>query len=341
MVNFRVPGSIQFYLPGKTMTNEEQRYLLPTAFAKYSIQGAHIQYTEGPFGCYFQQEISDRDWTFGWINFFLTRSLQVHAAPTHPMVSLQVVLQGEIDIELGTYGPALLSAQQFNFIYTPPLPRSICSLRKGNYEIAYFSFSSSFLESFLELHPRFREIYDAQQAESGTADMLPAFSIPPMGIDILYKIRMINPEDTLGKFNIRRYIHDILALYFMALLQEKKTVSPYKEELENALHHVKEYIRKNYQSHIAIPKLSQLAGMNTTSLEKGFKQLYARTPREYLEFCRIQQAAWLLKNTQQQVKEITYAVGFTDPNYFSQVFRKHFNVTPSMYRKMEASAEKF
>ena len=48
---------------------------------------------------------------------------------------------------------------------------------------------------------------------------------------------------------------------------------------------------------------------------------------------RIQHAEHLIRNSTQNFSQIAYAVGFSDPKYFSKCFKKETGLTPSEYRK--------
>jgi two-component system response regulator YesN len=52
---------------------------------------------------------------------------------------------------------------------------------------------------------------------------------------------------------------------------------------------------------------------------------------------RILKARELLKDPKKNINEIGYAVGFTDPKYFSKVFKNFTNFTPSDFRAKEIS----
>ena len=43
-------------------------------------------------------------------------------------------------------------------------------------------------------------------------------------------------------------------------------------------------------------------------------------------------AARMLRDTDEKTYLIAEKTGYTDPNYFSYVFKRHFGVTPSKYR---------
>lgn len=56
---------------------------------------------------------------------------------------------------------------------------------------------------------------------------------------------------------------------------------------------------------------------------------------DYLNQVRIAAAQRLLRDGEHPVKEIAYAVGYHDPNYFSRIFKKFTGVSPSSYEKQE------
>ena len=45
------------------------------------------------------------------------------------------------------------------------------------------------------------------------------------------------------------------------------------------------------------------------------------------------QARELLEGTNKSMKEICSEVGYSDPNYFSRIFKKHTGVTPTEYKE--------
>lgn len=52
----------------------------------------------------------------------------------------------------------------------------------------------------------------------------------------------------------------------------------------------------------------------------------------YVTSLRMDRAVHLLQNTDEKTYLIAEAIGYTDPNYFSYVFKKQFGVSPSKYR---------
>ena len=53
----------------------------------------------------------------------------------------------------------------------------------------------------------------------------------------------------------------------------------------------------------------------------------------YLTGVRMNEAQRLLDTTDEKSYIIAGMVGYEEPNYFSYVFKKHFGISPSKYRK--------
>ena len=82
--------------------------------------------------------------------------------------------------------------------------------------------------------------------------------------------------------------------------------------------------------------LAQMAthcGMGITAFSKYCRQLVNNGPVEYLNQCRLERAAHLLKeNPTLPVTTIAFQSGFNSSQYFATVFRRRFHLTPRAYR---------
>ncbi len=66
-------------------------------------------------------------------------------------------------------------------------------------------------------------------------------------------------------------------------------------------------------------------------LYKKLKALTNVSPNEYITIYRLKKSISLLKSKKHQVSEVAFMVGFNDPKYFSRVFKKFYNCSPSSY----------
>ncbi|MCX6217904.1 MAG: response regulator [Spirosoma sp.] len=70
-------------------------------------------------------------------------------------------------------------------------------------------------------------------------------------------------------------------------------------------------------------------GMSRPVLFRKVKMLTGLSVIDLLRTTRLKKAEMLLKQRKVSVSEVAFAVGFSDPKYFSRVFRAHFGQTPS------------
>jgi DNA-binding response OmpR family regulator len=80
-----------------------------------------------------------------------------------------------------------------------------------------------------------------------------------------------------------------------------------------------------------VPKLIAELGTSRSALYRKLRALVDQSANEFIRSIRLKRAAQLLVQNQLTVSEISYRVGFNDPQYFSKSFKKEFNMTPTNY----------
>ena len=116
-----------------------------------------------------------------------------------------------------------------------------------------------------------------------------------------------------------------IVCYGMATFKEK--------ESESVVARAKAYIDQNYQKDISLDEVSRMVDISPYYFSKLFKQEQGENFIEYLTRTRMQNARQLLKDPKYSIKEICAMFGYSDPNYFSRIFKKYEGVTPSEYRE--------
>jgi len=92
-----------------------------------------------------------------------------------------------------------------------------------------------------------------------------------------------------------------------------------------------QYIEDHFEKNIKIEALSARFGISASYLSRLFKKEVGVGIHEYLTKYRILQSTYLLK--EHSVTEVCYMCGFSDSSHFISVFKKHFGITPSTYKK--------
>jgi len=96
---------------------------------------------------------------------------------------------------------------------------------------------------------------------------------------------------------------------------------------------IKAYIKDNYERDLTLSDLAQLVHVSPYHLAHVFKTELGMAPIQYLIQCRIEEAKRLLVQTKLSINEISVMVGYPNPNYFNQIFKKMTGTSPGKYRK--------
>jgi AraC-like DNA-binding protein len=97
---------------------------------------------------------------------------------------------------------------------------------------------------------------------------------------------------------------------------------------------VAEYLRQVPEGTVAIGALARMANLSESHFCALFKRVTGFAPIDYFLHVKVQRACDLLDTTDQPVKRIAGQVGFSDPLYFSRIFRKVQGISPRTYRSI-------
>ena len=81
----------------------------------------------------------------------------------------------------------------------------------------------------------------------------------------------------------------------------------------------------------SVDVLCREMAMSRTYLYVRLRTFTGKSPNDFIRFIRLERAALLLRNGH-PVADVSTMVGFDNPKYFSTVFKKYFEVSPSKYR---------
>jgi two-component system response regulator YesN len=91
------------------------------------------------------------------------------------------------------------------------------------------------------------------------------------------------------------------------------------------------YVDGNFHLQIQLSDAADAASVSSAYLSRLFGEHLGTTFVDYLTELRIEKAEKLIRENSMNIKEVSFAVGYQDPNYFSKIFRKMTGMSPSMY----------
>lgn len=99
------------------------------------------------------------------------------------------------------------------------------------------------------------------------------------------------------------------------------------ESVRAAIRYMEEY----YMEPITLEEISGYVGVTPQHFSKMFKKELGINYIEWLTNYRMDIAKELLVEGKNAIKEICYQVGYSDPNYFSRIFKKVVGISPKEY----------
>ncbi len=90
---------------------------------------------------------------------------------------------------------------------------------------------------------------------------------------------------------------------------------------------------------IASAGISEKFGYDQSYFCRLFKSAVGVRPTEYIRVLRLEKARRMLQNKEISISKIALECGFSDVNYFTRCFRKHYEITAGDYRKKDSQTK--
>lgn len=121
---------------------------------------------------------------------------------------------------------------------------------------------------------------------------------------------------------------------FEHLFQMRSNTFVPDESIELVMLRIDNYILAHVDEFVSTQTLSDMVGLVPSYLSKLFRDYKGMSPSEYIVHLRIEKAKELLsKNPDILAKDIAPIIGYSDPLYFSKVFKKKTGMSLSDYKK--------
>jgi signal transduction histidine kinase/DNA-binding response OmpR family regulator/streptogramin lyase len=149
-----------------------------------------------------------------------------------------------------------------------------------------------------------------------------------------YLVKPFNgPELRARANNLIRQRQKLRARFGKDLLIPMKDIAVTSAD-ERFLHKAVDHITQNLgEAGLDLASLCEHMGLSRSQLHRKLKAIVNMSATEFIRSIRLRRAAELLKKRYGNVAEIAFEVGFNNPAYFSECFRKQFGVLPSEYKQ--------
>lgn len=117
----------------------------------------------------------------------------------------------------------------------------------------------------------------------------------------------------------------LLLCLFSEIARRVRQADPSMAELTD-------WLNRHYAEPLTDARLDAVCGGHARSRIRQFQQYTGQTPAQYQQQLRLTEGARLLSDTDWSVRRIAEQVGYTDPLYFSRLFRRKYGKSPVHYR---------
>ncbi|MDT8399837.1 MAG: helix-turn-helix domain-containing protein [Pseudomonadales bacterium] len=126
----------------------------------------------------------------------------------------------------------------------------------------------------------------------------------------------------------RHFTHEVKRSYSSVFLKN----SPQNIHDDEGIIEIQEWMHNRFSSTINLDDLAQQFGLSLRSLNRHFKKATDKSPMQYLQQIRLENAKELLKTSNLSIAEVAFNVGFPNSSYFSALFKKTISLSPRQYR---------
>jgi AraC-like DNA-binding protein len=98
------------------------------------------------------------------------------------------------------------------------------------------------------------------------------------------------------------------------------------------------FIESHLDQKIRVMEVADACGLNPLQVRKAFQEAYNLSISKFVRHTRLARARALLTDSQLNISEVSYLTGFSDPAYFSRIFKSTLGLSPSAFRVQSCRA---
>ncbi len=127
--------------------------------------------------------------------------------------------------------------------------------------------------------------------------------------------------------------HTVQDIFSYAMLQLTQEILIQSNKQNTVISKAQDYIKQNYNKDISLESTAEIINISPYYFSKLFKEETGTNFSDYLTDLRISRAKELLnQDPDMNIKEISIEAGYSNPNYFSRIFKKWTGMTPTEMR---------
>jgi len=236
--------------------------------------------------------------------------------------------------------------------YFRPVGREINSLHGNSKEYTRFGREGFHSQEERENHLKSVRIFSFVGFDVMLYDAIPFFTILelpsfalPYDNELAFLIRQLcieSEQEKVGKSVLLKNYTEEVVIQICRFIDSQPQFAKYIEKInyltDKRLIKLIQFIQENLGSDLSNKRLAEVAFLSEDYIGQFFKSLTNSNIQDYVESQRLERARLMLNTTSDNIQEISQAVGFKDPAYFSRRFKMKFKMNANALRKSEENS---
>lgn len=150
-----------------------------------------------------------------------------------------------------------------------------------------------------------------------------------------YLAKPFNKKELLLRLEKLLELRKQLQRHYLNLIEQGNTSEETSPEHE-FIHQLKQVIEEELDNEdFGIPEICRAMGVSRSQLHRKLKALTGLSTSHFIRSLRLAKAKHFLANTDLNIAQVAYEVGFKDPKYFSKTFAEVYGMAPTEWRKQQ------
>ncbi len=264
--------------------------------------------------------------------------LQIDVKHHFPYIKVQFILEGDSNYMPANSKsiPVDMEKGQYNFFYLPEVEGTL-TYKQSSRKTLEIIITEEYIRgifsgNFEKICYRFGEALNTNSPFKlfNTSQPIPAeLSL------IINDILNCSYQKEIKEVYLESKVKEIFSYLFAIIIQQTTQINTIQlnSKDKKQILIVEEIIKTDLHKTLTIKEIATLTGINQNKLKRNFKLLTGKPIFSYLSELRMEEAKKLLVKEKMNVSEVAYAVGYKNPQHFTNAFKKRFNYLPSEIKK--------
>lgn len=294
---------------------------LPEELSQLLLPHAQGFITKGSFGWVLSQCISEHHVEIWQHHFSIDHPCKLIAVNDEPALIINYMIKGSPYFKIAGLREPPAEEGTYRMYFVPQIEHTV-SFSPGKFHCVHINYSPGILRKAAMKHEKLGQLVEFAIGDGTTINPYQSGNLTEQVLfDIIDLLWYPDIKGDRTAF--------VLSLTWKILRSYILRHHAMREDLLS----LQQYILTNLKHPIRSKQLEMHCAMSRSKLYRLFKLHFNKSPAEYIQYLRVEEAKKFLLNTEMNITQIAEEVGFVSISSFNRTFRKYTKYAPSQYRQ--------